>query len=103
MGSTAYSTHSVDNKTFSEHVLLCLQDVNEMVTNYNLWLREDAVVPKLYIDGDPGFFSAGIRRTVSSWPNVRRVKAKGLHFLQEDDPHTIGKHVAQFVQGTRYA
>ena len=69
-----------------------------MVTNYNRWLREDAVVPKLYIDAEPGFFSQGIRRTISSWPNVRKVKAKGLHFLQEDDPDTIGKAVAEFVQ-----
>ena len=70
-----------------------------MVTNYNQWLREDAVIPKLYIHAEPGTFSPGIKRTVSSWPNVRWVTAKGRHFAQEDDPDTIGKHVIQFVQG----
>ncbi len=69
-----------------------------MVTDYNHWLRTDPRVPKLYLDPEPGFFAAGIRRTVSSWPNTRKVKCKGLHFVQEDDPDTIGKAVANFVQ-----
>ncbi len=69
-----------------------------MVSDYNHWLRTDPRVPKLYLDPEPGFFAAGVRRTVSSWPNTRKVKCKGLHFVQEDDPDTIGKAVANFVQ-----
>ena len=56
-----------------------------MVTDYNQWLRTDPCIPKLYLDPEPGFFAAGIRRTVSSWPNLRRIPCKGLHFVQEDD------------------
>ena len=71
------------------------------MTNHNQWLQNDTVIPKLYINVEPGFYSRPpwIKNTVSSWPNLRTVTAKGFHYAMEDDPDTIGKHVADFVQG----
>ncbi len=74
------------------------QDVHDMVESYNKWLSEDATVPKLHIDPQPGFFAPWIRKAVAEWPNMRTVEAKGLHFLQEDSPEVIGKAVAEFIQ-----
>ena len=72
-------------------------DVVEIAENYNKWLADSSDVPKLYIDGEPGFFSSAIRKTVSNWKNLRSVSVKGLHFLQEDSPVEIGQAVARFL------
>ncbi len=73
-------------------------EVVPIVDAYNKWLKTSHNLPKLYIDAAPGFFSANIREIIKNWPNQKVIKAKGLHFLQEDSPDDIGKAVAQFVR-----
>ena len=85
--------------TFPREIPICGEpaDVNELTNNYNKWLSTSADVPKLYVDGEPGFFSKGIRHTVKDWPNLQTTKVKGLHFLQEDSPDEIGQAIKSFL------
>ena len=69
-----------------------------MVSSYSEWLSQDTAIPKLYIHAEPGSFSGWIQSTISGWPNLRQVSAKGRHYVQEDDPETIGKNVAEFLK-----
>ena len=34
---------------------------------------------------------------VKAWPNQQVVQARGAHFVQEDDPVTVGKAIADFL------
>ena len=74
-------------------------DVLKIAFDYYQWLSTSKDIPKLYIDGDPGFFSTGLRRAVANWPNQKIVKVKGLHFLQEDSPDDIGAAINAFLKG----
>ena len=85
-------------RTYPYVFSLAAQDVHEMMSNYSTWLSEDGSVPKLYIHAEPGTLSGWIQRTVSGWPNLRTVTAKGRHYVHEDDPDTIGKHVVEFLK-----
>ena len=71
----------------------------ELTDNYHKWLYEDSSPPKLYIDVKPGFFAQGIRKMLEArpMPHLKTAKAKGLHFLQEDDPDTVGKAIVAFL------
>ena len=76
-------------------------DVHAVVQDYANWLASSST-PKLFIDGDPGFILAGAARDFCrAWPNQREVRAKGLHFLQEDSPQEIGEAIARFVEDVR--
>lgn len=70
----------------------------EIVDAYSSWLEQSNDLPKLYIDGEPGFFSQGLRMVTEDWKNQETVKVKGLHFLQEDSPTEIGDAVKDFIQ-----
>lgn len=74
------------------------QNVVEIVDSYTKWLSQSKDFPKLYIDGEPGFFSPGLRKTIKDWPNQKVLKVKGLHFLQEDSPVEIGDAVKDFMK-----
>ena len=64
-------------------------------------------VPKLLIYADPGVlvqdvvapgFPASVRDIVSGFPNTTAVGiGSGLHFLQEDDPHGVGRAISDFL------
>ena len=59
-------------------------------------------IPKLLVVGEPGVLIRG--RTLEfcrTWPNQSEVKVKGMHFLQEDSPHEIGKALQEFVKSVR--
>lgn len=72
-------------------------DVAARIGAYSKWL-ETSSVPKLFIDADPGVFITGdVRKFARSLPNQKVAMAKGLHFMQEDDPDTIGKAVDGFI------
>jgi haloalkane dehalogenase len=61
-----------------------------------------SALPKLLIVGEPGAIIKG--RTLEfcrTWPNQTEVTVKGLHFLQEDSPHEIGKALQEFVESVR--
>nr|XP_002738321.1 PREDICTED: renilla-luciferin 2-monooxygenase-like [Saccoglossus kowalevskii] len=76
------------------------QDVIDITDAYVKYLSDSKDIPKLYINGDPGFFSDAIRHVTKNWPNHRQVTVKGLHFLQEDSPNEIGKAIADFLDNT---
>ena len=74
------------------------RDVAEIVKAYGKWL-EDAPVPKLFINADPGSILIGAQRQYCrSWANQKEVTVKGAHFIQEDAPDDIGKTVANFIE-----
>ena len=74
----------------------------EIVQNYADWLSGSSDLPKLFIDADPGIILTGPQRDFCrSWPNQQEIKVKGLHFVQEDSPHQIGKATAKFVEELR--
>jgi haloalkane dehalogenase len=78
-------------------------DVVAIVQDYGGWLAE-SVVPKLFINAEPGALVRGrIREVVRTWPNQTEVTVNGLHFIQEDSPDEIGTAIADFVKGLRAA
>jgi haloalkane dehalogenase len=78
-------------------------DVVAIVQDYSGWLAE-SVVPKLFINAEPGALVRGhIREVVRTWPNQTEVTVNGLHFIQEDSPDEIGTAIADFVEGLRAA
>ena len=74
------------------------RDVAEIVKAYGKWL-EDAAVPKLFINAEPGSILIGAQRQYCrSWANQEEVTVKGAHFIQEDAPDDIGRAVADFIE-----
>lgn len=54
--------------------------------------------PKLLISGNPGAIIRG--RTLDycrTWKNQTEVTVSGIHFLQEDSPHDIGRALSAFL------
>ena len=73
-------------------------DVTAIVENYGKAMSQSAI-PKLLIVGDPGAIVRGSTlEFCRTWPNQTEVTVKGLHFLQEDSPHEIGKALQTFVK-----
>ncbi len=73
-------------------------DVTKIVSEISEWLR-DSPVPKLWVQGDPGFVSNGRLATFfQSLKNQTDVTVKGVHYLQESSGPQIGKAVANFVR-----
>ncbi|MEH6517849.1 MAG: haloalkane dehalogenase [Halioglobus sp.] len=73
-------------------------DVAEIMHSYGQWLAEDAAVPKLFINAEPGTVLIGRQREFCrSWPNQTEVTVKGLHFIQEDSPDEIGQAVVSWL------
>lgn len=52
-------------------------------------------IPKLFINAEPGALlsSEARRNVIRKWPNLKEVKVKGAHFIQESSPSEIGLHV----------
>ena len=57
-------------------------------------------VPKLFIRAEPGALLGGGENleTVRKWPAQSEVTVKGVHFVQEDSPHEIGRAVADWLK-----
>jgi haloalkane dehalogenase len=73
-------------------------DVVAVAGAYAAWLAETPV-PKLFVNGDPGFLTTGaLREFCRTFPNQEEVTVTGAHFLQEDSPDAIGRAVAAFVR-----
>lgn len=74
-------------------------DVYAMATAYHNWLMETEI-PKLLFWAKPG---ALISPEKAAWyqrklKNCRSVElARGIHYLQEDDPDSIGQHLVEWV------
>ena len=74
-------------------------DVTEIVGAYNGWLQETQL-PKLLFHADPGALIPApmVEWARSSLPNLETVDlGKGIHYVQEDHPETIGREVARFT------
>ena len=76
------------------------EDVAEIVTSYNAWLQE-TTIPKLCFYAEPGLI---IQKNDINWisghfPNIKMVNlGKGLHFVQEDHPHKIGRELKAWYE-----
>lgn len=77
-------------------------DMHRIVTDYGRWLAEDASLPKLFINAEPGTILTGRQREFCRrWPNQEEVTVRGLHFIQEDSPNDIGRAAAGFAARLR--
>ena len=69
-----------------------------IVTSYDEWLTTSHV-PKLFLKGEPGgILSAG--RDIDfarSLPAQTEVTVAGVHYVQEDSPHEIGRAIAAWM------
>ena len=74
------------------------EDVAEIVSAYGTWLATSNV-PKLFVKAEPGaLLGAGANlATARSWPAQTEVTVKGIHFVQEDSPHEIGRAIAAWL------
>lgn len=76
-------------------------DVTAIVERYGSAMSGSAL-PKLLIVAEPGAIMKG--RSLAfcrTWPNQTEVTVRGLHFLQEDSPHDIGRALQGFVNSPR--
>lgn len=74
-------------------------DVAATIDAYGRWLAASSI-PKLLIGAEPGAILVGrALEFARSWPNQREVTVPGIHYIQEDAPHEIGRAVREFVQG----
>jgi haloalkane dehalogenase len=72
-------------------------DVTEIVSQYADWLARSSV-PKLFVNGEPGAALTGsLRDFCRTWSAQREVTVRGLHFLQEDSPHEIGRAIVDWL------
>ncbi len=75
-------------------------DVHEAVAAYSEWFKESPV-PKLLLYAQPG----AIMRHLVGWceENMRNLKTVGIgagvHFVQEDRPHEIGRAIGEWMTG----
>jgi haloalkane dehalogenase len=69
-------------------------DVVAIVTAYDEWLKTSSV-PKLFLKAEPGgILSAGPDIDFArSLPAQTEVKVAGVHYVQEDSPHEIGRAI----------
>ena len=78
------------------------EDVTAIVQSYNGWLQETDI-PKILFYAHPG---AIIQEPLVTWcrehlKNLETVDiGPGIHFLQEDNPHLIGKELARWLTTT---
>src|SRR5579875_438237 len=77
-------------------------DVAAIVSEYSQWLSQDATIPKLFVNAEPGSILIGRQRDFCrKWPNQREVTVAGAHFVQEDSPHQVGEAIAEWYRGLR--
>jgi haloalkane dehalogenase len=80
-------------------------DVAVIVKANNVWVTGTSI-PKLLFYGHPG---AILNENVVKWcmENMRNLKTvdigPGLHYIQEDNPHLIGKELAKWYVGINSA
>lgn len=78
-------------------------EVDEIVGGYSRWLAR-SVVPKLFINADPGALLTGRPRELCrTWPHQTEITVPGNHWVQEDSPHHIGQAIRRFVQDNQQA
>lgn len=77
-------------------------DVHEAVAAYAGWLATSDL-PKLFFKVEPGAIltSDALLAAVRAWPNLTELTVKGIHFVQEDSPHEIGRAIAGWITARR--
>ncbi|MCV6584154.1 MAG: haloalkane dehalogenase [Marinibacterium sp.] len=70
----------------------------EIVQAYGAFMAASDL-PKLYVNAEPGALLAKgpARDFVRSWPNLTEVTVPGIHYIQEDSPHDIGRAIADWL------
>ena len=64
----------------------------------NAKFHKTSNIPKLFINAEPGFLLVGTQRDeVRTWANLKEVKVKGNHFIQEDSPEEITAYIKEFI------
>src|SRR5262249_37789817 len=73
-------------------------DVDALWTALADWLRTNSV-PKLFLNADPGAILANDRllNLVRGWAALTEKTVAGIHFVQEDSPHEIGRAIAGWM------
>ncbi|MBN2025755.1 MAG: haloalkane dehalogenase [Actinobacteria bacterium] len=75
-------------------------DVAEAVSQYHEWLK-NTDLPKLLFHARPGFL---VQERALEWcrrnlDNLEQVDiGEGIHFIQEDHPHLIGRELARWIE-----
>jgi haloalkane dehalogenase len=74
-------------------------DVAAIAAAYADWLATSSV-PKLFVKAEPGgiLASKAMVDFVRGWPAQTEVTVAGVHFLQEDSPHEIGRAIAGWIK-----
>jgi haloalkane dehalogenase len=69
-----------------------------IVAAYDEWLKTSSV-PKLFLKAEPGgILSAGPDIDFArSLPAQKEVTIAGVHYVQEDSPHEIGRAIADWM------
>jgi len=74
-------------------------DVTAIAADYADWLATSSV-PKLFVKAEPGLLIAGGTNLdfARRLPAQTEVTVAGLHFVQEDSPHEIGRAIAGWMR-----
>jgi haloalkane dehalogenase len=73
-------------------------DVVAIADRYSKWLEKSST-PKLFVNAEPGAILTGAQREYCRhWKNQTEVTVKGVHFIQEDSPHEIGRALADWYK-----
>lgn len=76
------------------------ETVHKAISNWNKWLTATSI-PKLFFHVSPGvgIKEKDVKIIKKSMKNLKTVYlGKGLHFIQEDYPHEIGKEIANWYK-----
>ncbi len=74
-------------------------DMHTIIASYSDWLQQTEL-PKLLFYAQPGATVTEdvVRWAKASFPNLRAVDiGDGMHFIQEDNPHLIGRELAAWI------
>jgi len=74
------------------------ESVHEIISDYNIWLGVTDI-PKLCLYAHPGAIikDKEVEYIRNNFPNTKMVDVgKGIHYLQEDNPHRIGEEIARW-------
>lgn len=74
--------------------------VHKKLVAYSEWLKQSDI-PKLCFYAHPGLIikEGDVEFIKNNFPNTKMVDiGKGLHFIQEDNPHLIGSELAKWYQ-----
>jgi haloalkane dehalogenase len=73
---------------------------NHTVLIDNMQFMATTELPKLFVNAEPGALLAAEprRAVIRKWPNLKEVKVKGGHFIQESSPDEIGNFLSEWIK-----